>query len=47
MIKDLHFHEEEYLKVEEINYDIEGVTFYRGKIILLLKNGIHWELGKR
>jgi len=47
LIKDLHFHEEEYLKVEEINYDIEGVTFYRGKIILLLKNGIHWELGKR
>lgn len=42
LIKDLHFHEEEYLKVEEINYDIEGVTFYKGKIILLLKNGIHW-----
>jgi hypothetical protein len=23
------------------------VTFYKGKIILLLKNGVHWELGKK
>lgn len=42
LIRDLHFHEEEQIKVKEINYDIEGVTFWKGKIILLLKNGILW-----
>lgn len=47
LIRDLHYHEEEVVKVKEVNYDIEGVSFWKGKIVLLLKNGILWELGKR
>ena len=47
MIRDLNFHEEEYIKIFDLDSDIEGVAFYHGKIILLLKNGVHWDLARK
>lgn len=46
LIRDLHFHEEEYVHVKDVPSPIEGVTFYKGEIIMLLKNGMHWEFKK-
>lgn len=43
LIRDLQFHEEEYINMKSLPSPIEGVTYYKGKLVLLLKNGIHWD----
>ena len=47
MVRDLNFHEEEFIKMNELESEIEGVAFHQGKVILLLKNGVHWDLQKK
>ena len=46
LIRDLHFHEEQIINLTDLPSPIEGVTFYRGELIMMLKNGMHWEMNK-
>ena len=47
MIRDLSYHEEEYIELRELESEIEGVAWHQNKVILLLKNGIHWDINRK
>lgn len=46
LIRDLHYHTEEVSRIVSLQSDIEGVTFYKNEIILLLRDGSHWDVDK-